>query len=38
MATERPRDVVLGGGGNVGNKEADKDVTARILLSVVSGS
>jgi hypothetical protein len=37
-ATERPRDVVLGGGGNVGKSDADKDVTARILLSVVSGS
>ena len=38
MATEIPRDVVLGGGGNVGKREADKEVTAKILLSVVSGS
>jgi hypothetical protein len=38
MATERPSAVVLGGGGKVGKSEADKDVTARILLSVVSGN
>jgi hypothetical protein len=38
MATEMPRDVVLGGGGNVGKRDADKEVTAKILLSVVSGS
>lgn len=37
-ATERPREVVLGDGGKEGNKEADRDVTARMLFRVVNGS
>ena len=37
-ATERPREVVEGGGGKVGKSEAEREVTARMLLRVVRGS
>lgn len=37
-ATERPREVVLGAGGKEGKREAEREVTARMLLRVVRGS
>jgi hypothetical protein len=37
-ATERPREVVEGGGGKEGKSEADREVTARMLFRVVRGS